>query len=101
MILYQGNTYKLPVKLTMSEKAVTKQDVKNVEFSLGKVIKNYPENVTFEDDAFVVYLSQDETLKLEGVPACQVRVLFNDGSVKCTDVVRISVRESISKVVLE
>lgn len=101
MFLYQGNTYKLPVKLTINGETVTNKDVKKVEFSLGKVVKTYPENVEFKDEAFEVYLSQEETFSLEGIPACQVRVLFNDDSVKCTAINRISIMECISKVVLE
>lgn len=102
MKFYQGNTYKLPIKLTMNGTLITADMVKTVEFMLGDVRKTYPEDATFDTDSFIVYLSQEDTFKLCGISvSCQSRVLFNDGSCKGTGKTLKPVGESISKVVLE
>ena len=101
MIIYQGNTYKLPVKLKRDGLPVTTDNVKTVEFCFGNITKKYPEDVTFTDDTFMVALTQEDTFALQGVVMCQMRVLFTDGTVECTDKEPMSIYDSISKVVLK
>lgn len=102
MIIYQGNTYNLPIVLKMSDKVITDKDVKKVEFIFGKVIKTYPENVTFNGENFIVSLSQEETFSFipQVVYKYHARVLFNDNSVKSTEPTEFTVIESQSKEVL-
>lgn len=103
MLIYKGNTYKLPIKLKIREQLIYADDVKAVEFSFGNIIKKYPDNVTFEGETFIVPLTQDDTFSLDETSNTnyQARVFFNDESVKCTDQLKIDIRPSISKVVLK
>lgn len=102
MIIMQGNTYRLPVHIKMKGEHLTDENVKLVEFSFGKnIVKNYPKDVTFEEDAFVLPLTQEETFSLSsGSVSYQIRVLFPDGSVKASPVISGMVAGSISKAVL-
>ena len=102
MIIRQGNTYQLPVKLSMRGKVIKDTDVKTVEFVFGSIRKCYPEEVSFENDLFLVFLSQEETFSLSAKASCiyQVRVLFADGSVKGSDPIEVNVGVSASKEVL-
>lgn len=104
MNIYQGNTYKLPIKLSMSGKTIIADDVKKVEFAFGDVIKTYPEDATFENDTFFVPLTQEDTFSLDPKGKAlqyQVRVLFQNDSVKCTGQKPMSVMAAISKDVLK
>lgn len=102
MIIMQGNTYRLPVRLKMNGEHLTDENVQLVEFSFGKnIVKSYPEEVKFEEDAFVLPLTQEETFSLSsGSVSYQIRVLFPDGSVKASPVISGMVAGSISKAVL-
>lgn len=102
MIIMQGNTYRLPVRLKMKGEHLTDENVKLVEFSFGKnIVKNYPKDVTFEEGAFVLPLTQEETFSLSpGSVSYHIRVLFPDGTVKSSHVTSGMVAGSISKAVL-
>lgn len=100
MNLMQGNTYRLPIKLKIRGAYLTPDDVSRIEFTLGKVVKYYPEEVFYEDGRFILPLSQEDTFALGGVTQYQARVLFNGGSVKSTKVMRGNVSIAISKEVL-
>lgn len=100
MNLMQGNTYRLPIKLKMCGRYLSADEVLRVEFTLGKVVKHYPEEVTYEDGRFILPLSQEDTFALGGLTKYQVRVLFADGSVKSSKVLKDNVSIAISKEVL-
>jgi hypothetical protein len=86
----------------MNGEHLTDENVQLVEFSFGKkIVKIYPEEVAFEEDAFVLHLTQEETFSLSsGSVSYQIRVLFPDGSVKASPVISGMVAGSISKAVL-
>lgn len=101
MIIYQGNTYNIPVKLIFNGETVTSENVKTVEFAIKDQSVTYPENATYKDEYFTFTLSQENTFALpQGIAEYQLRIKFNDGSVKCTEKGRIEVRGSVSKEVL-
>lgn len=100
MILYQGNTYNIPCSLTIKGVAITDDNVKKVEFAIGNVIKTYPDTMSYENGKFIIPLTQEDTFSLEGQVNCQIRVMFNDGSVKCGELSNVIVNNSVSKVVL-
>ena len=98
MIIYQGNTYKLPFKLTINGQTITAEDVKKVEFSIGELRKAG----TFENGYAVFELTQEDTFSLLPQDSTyQIRVCFNDGSVKNTGDIQVTVKESKSKDVLQ
>lgn len=102
MKIYQGSTYKLPIKIKRGGKIITDADVKKVELAIGGVIKTYPDDATFEGEQFIFPLSQEDTFKMtaKGSAQYQARVVFNDDSVKPTEVKSLGVIASISKEVL-
>ena len=98
MIIYQGNTYKLPFKLTFNGQNITAEDVKTAEFSAGELRKVG----AFKDGYIVFELSQEDTFSLtKNDREYQIRVYFNDDSVKNTGKQGLTVIESISKEVLQ
>lgn len=103
MIIYQGNTYKLPFELKIKGQPIVADDVKMVEFAFGGVIKTYPEQATYKDGVFTVPLTQEETFSFDDKEKqkYQVRVYFNDGSVKGTTPKAFDVQPSVSKAVLK
>lgn len=103
MIIYQGNTYMLPFKLKINGQPIIADDVKMVEFAFGEVIKTYPEHATFGEEVFIVPLTQEETFSFSAKEKnyFQVRVFFNDESVKGTKTKAFEVQPSVSKVVLK
>lgn len=103
MIIYQGNTYNLPIKLKFGGKTVVADDVKKVEFAFGGIIKTYPEQATFNDEVFTVPLTQEDTFSFDEKEKqyYQVRVYFNDGSVKGSTPKVFEVQPSVSKAVLK
>jgi hypothetical protein len=102
MIIIQGNTYKLPIRLKINGEEITDKDVKKIEFMFGDIQKIYPKDVTFNDSYFIVSLSQTDTFSLptKRIPKYQARVLFNDDSVKGTNPIEFVVIQSESKEVL-
>ena len=100
MNLMQGNTYRLPIKLKMCGRYLSADEVLRVEFTIGEVVKHFPEEVTYEDGRFILPLSQEETFSLGGMTRYQVRALFFDGSVKSSQVLVTNVKRSISEEVL-
>ena len=106
MVIYQGSTYKLPIKILIGGKVITDKDVKGVEFAFGEVkkpcvIKTYPEQATFDGDKFLCPLTQEDTFLLDPKKTkFQIRVKFNDGSVKPTGAQAVTVVDAISNEVL-
>ena len=101
--LLRGNTYDLPITLKIGNAVITGADVKKVEFFFGCISKKYPENVSYENNAFLVHLSQEDTLQM---PACghsfyQARVLFNSDKAKSTKRTRLAICDSMAKEVLK
>lgn len=105
MLLMQGNTYQLPVSVKLDGERVTDENAAVVEFAFdtdsGQILKEYPKTVTFKDGNFVVPLTQEDTFALQGRCKYQVRVLFNDGNVKGSDIMLGTVKDCISRVVLK
>jgi hypothetical protein len=102
IVFNQGNTYNLPIRLKFKGTTLSSDNVKKVEFAFGKITKTYPKEVTFEEDAFIIPFTQEETFsfnKKEDLKY-QARVMFLDNSVKSTPLYPISINESISKEVL-
>lgn len=101
MILRQGNTYRLPFRLRRNGVVIKDTDVEWVEFCFEDIVtKNYPENISFDTDHFVIELSQEETFALEATVRYQIRVKYTDGTVKSTPTKYATVYESLSKEVL-
>lgn len=101
-LVYQGNTYNIPIKLKINGEVISETDIKTVEFTFGKIRKVYPDEVQFKDGCFIVPLTQEDTFSLsEGADKYQTRVMFNDKNVKCTGTGSMTVRASLSREVLE
>lgn len=107
MVIYQGNTYNLPIRLKIKEQIIVADDVKGIEFAFGEVkkpcvIKTYPEQATFDGDKFLCPLTQEDTFLLDPKKTkFQIRVKFNDGSVKSTGTQAVNVVDAISNEVLK
>lgn len=84
----------------MRGQVLTPDNVSRIEFTFGKIVKHYPEEVVYEDDRFILPLSQEDTFKLGGLMKYQARIQFKDGSVKGTPVCKGMVYISVSKEVL-
>lgn len=81
----QGDSYKLPLKLTIDGELIAIQDIQTVEVYVGNIRKIYPGDVEYNtgDQMFYIPLTQDETFSFEansGV-SVDVRVKFTGGDV--------------------
>jgi hypothetical protein len=107
LTITQGNTERPEIKLSIREQPITASDVKEVELTIeseGVILtKMYPEEAQYDEEkgAFCFPLSQQDTFTLtKGKGKYQVRVLFNDGTVKSIDELQVKVKSSLSKAVL-
>lgn len=87
MALLQGDTYKLPIKISdCFGNRITDDYVVRAEFRFNELEKVYGEGGEVEFDkankVWIVPFSQEETFSFKGVIKWQARFLFNDGSVK-------------------
>ena len=107
LVIKQGDTYRLPVYITIDEEHLTDENARKVEFAFETrdqtILKYYPNEVVFEDGCFVVPLTQEDTFALrKGVFRYKIRTLLMNGEeVRSTDIMSGSVEESISREVLK
>lgn len=101
----QGNTYCLPVRLTVNGAAPDIGDIEQVEFCFSGLRRVYglDDTVRYDPDSglFIIDLSQEDTFALAVSVNYQARVLFKDGTVRKTPVYTADVSYSISKAVLK
>lgn len=104
MDVMQGDAYSVAFAIASEDGEVTAEQVLDVEIIIGDMRKTYAAGeVSYdaENRCFVFPLSQEETLHLPNAPlTCQVRCKFMSGDVIGTDLGKIDVKRSASKVVL-
>ncbi len=104
MTIMQGDAYYLPFKIVVDDTEVVPANVETIEFSLGNLLKYYPEDVEYRDEHYQLYLSQQETFKLS--PKSSLKVIVRIKFPGSPDVVRgtladpINVEASTSREVL-
>ena len=101
--MMQGDSYRLPIQVTMNGEVVTLTMVEDVEVMLGSIRKTlYDGSVSYDDtqEAYLVSLSQEDTFRLRGGANVQVRVKFLSGDVLGVDLGYVDIKSSASKVVL-
>ena len=105
MALKKGDTYNLPITLSISGSILGIDGVDTVEFMFDTIRKVYSDTsedgVTFDTDHFIVPLTQEETFSLQDKQArYQARVKFDTGEVKGSPIKKCNVYDSISREVL-
>lgn len=107
LTITQGNTESPTFKLNIRGQPVTASDVKEVELTIESedviLSKTYPEQAEYDaaEGAFRFPLSQEDTFQLAaGKATYQLRILFNDNTVKGIDQLQAKIKPSISKAVL-
>lgn len=98
----QGDAYALPVEIMAGEEALDVSSVEAVEFCIGPLRKVYPAEVSYENGAFRIPLSQEETFAFRAGSRVgfDVRVKYTGGSVQGIEPMKIDVIGSLSKEVL-
>jgi hypothetical protein len=95
MALKQGNTYKL--KATINDVEIS--DITKIVFKFNNIEKTYnstgTSDVELEGGTFIVNLSQEETLQLEGSVSYEIAVKFTNGDVKRSKVKHTQSLETI------
>ena len=82
--IMQGDSYKVPVKLTVNNEVLDTSKIEDVEVYLGNLRKSLKENTIVYDEQnqkYLVMLEQEDTFKLSGILQIIVRVKFNGGNV--------------------
>lgn len=107
LTLTQGNTESPTFKLNIRGQPVTASDVKEVELTIESedviLTKTYPEQAEYdaEEGVFRFPLTQEDTFQLAvGKASYQLRILFNDNTVKAIDHQTATIKRAISKAVL-
>lgn len=103
MRIKQGNTYDVSLALTFNDGTGTAPDnVAKIEVSLGRLKKNYPGDVVYDDenDMWTFHLTQEETLSLQGILKLSASVKGLTGDVGDCDIAIVVVGNSSRKEVL-
>lgn len=105
MALRKGDTYQLPMRITVDGAALTTTGVELVEFMFDDVRKIYggtsTDGVTFDTDHFVIPFTQEETFSFQNKTIkYQARVKFNTGVVKGTAIKSSNLFDTLSKEVI-
>ena len=105
MMIKQGDAYNLEVKVTNSNYQLNLDDVDKVEIFIGDMIKNYPGDVTYDEEkeVFLFPLSQGESFMFKPgkIAAYDVRVGCKRAEVADMQPQKVDVIRSMSKAVLK
>lgn len=83
MQIKQGDSYKIPIALSMDGQPIPADTVNKIELYFGSNRKLYPGDMTFADGVLSLPLTQQDTLKLNAgarIPI-DIRIKFNSGDV--------------------
>lgn len=82
--IMQGDSLKIPITLKLNGNVVPPADIIALRVAIGgKLLKNYPGDITASGNDFLLPLTQEETFRLPvGLTAVVVRPKFADGSVR-------------------
>ena len=98
----QGNQFYLEVQLfDNSDTKLDVSSVKKVQFNIGELTKTYPKDVTYENDTFKIWLTENETFRFDNNTSIDVRVLFKNDTIMGTEIETIAVSESLKEVNLD
>lgn len=98
----QGNQFYLEVQLfDNSDTQLDISSVKKVQFNIGELTKTYPKDVTYENDTFKIWLTENETFRFDNNTSIDVRVLFKNDTIMGTEIETINVSESLKEVNLD
>lgn len=87
MKFYQGATYNLPFYLSFGKGWVRPEDVQEIEFYFGNIVKSFSKNeITYneEKNQYVVIITEQDTLNTNYKKKhnLQIRVVFSSGDIK-------------------
>ena len=103
MELIQGSTYYLEFQLKDNGVIIDNNKVETVQFVLGTVDKRYPDrgvSYNAEKQKYIIDLTQQDTMVLEGKVLQQIRVKYKDGQVKSSKATSVNVYNSITEAIL-
>lgn len=101
--IMQGDSYPLSIEFRSTDDVlITDKDVLVIEVVIDKIFKSYPDEIRYENDNFIIPLSQHDTFSLnQGEKIIQARIKFVDNSVTgWRDIGLINVVPSISRDIL-
>lgn len=99
----QGDQYKILIPYDIknaSNVAIPITDVEKIQFCINKLVKEYPDAVTYDsaNARFEFPVTESETYDFPaGKAPCQMRVHFTDGTIKASDIVHESIGECLIK----
>lgn len=87
MKFYQGATYNLPFYLSFGKGWIIPEDITEIEFYFGDIVKYYSRNeiiYNVENKNYTVRINENDTLQLSHKKKhnLQIRVIFKDGNIK-------------------
>ena len=98
--MVQGDAYYIDLSIKNNGEPLDVGSVETVEFMLLNLQKLYPGDVSFDGEKFHFPVTQEETFQLPALCPMQIRVKFKSGNVVGSEVQKINVKYSLSKVVL-
>lgn len=102
--LYQGDQYYINFVIATGSPPVPIEltNIDLIEFAIGNVIKQYPEEVTYNSDTqtFNFPITQQESMQLLGYEPYQVRIKYKNSEVYGSNVNKLNVKESLSNNIL-
>ena len=105
-VIKQGDAVQMPIKISMQDAATGETiqpmigDVEKVEVCIGDGIRKlYPDEITYDESSgcFCVPLTQEDTRRLPKYKRVYMdtRITFPDGAIPTTNIVDLSVTETL------
>lgn len=93
----RGNTYSLKVKFLVNNQELDYDTVDKIEFIFGEVKKEIDNsNISLNDDnQLLLYLTQEETFKMNDTIDYQARIKYKNGDVISTDINTANIKDCL------
>lgn len=77
--IMQGDAYRLPFRIKQDGVVITPEMIQDLEVTIGSLRKTYSSGeITYSEEHWLVYLSQEDTLAMTGSEYIRVRIRYLD-----------------------
>lgn len=86
MVIFQGDQYSIPIKISHRGETITPNSVDDVVIAIGDIVRSYRENTLFyEDDKWLFPIYKEETMRLPENTTYQVELHYGSDIVHSRD----------------
>lgn len=96
----QGNQFYLGIKLRDKNGYINIDSVEKIIFQIQEIEKRYPEEVEYKEGEFYIWLTQEDTFKMQDEIEIEARIKFTNNVILGSKIKNVKVKESLNKEVL-